>query len=141
MTIARELLKLAMQGESTKAATGDLPDARTRSPPTTSSARSTEAAANEREPLLVLEPLLAFLDAHGLGDGEPEIAPIGDGHSNVDLRAAPRRRRASSCAARRAPPLPPSRPRHAARGARAARAARAGRAVPRVLAVCDDDDA
>ncbi len=42
-----------------------------------------EAAGHAREPLLVLEPLLAFLDAHGLGAGEPEIQPIGDGHSNV----------------------------------------------------------
>ena len=41
-----------------------------------------EGEANDREPLLVLEPLLGFLDAHGLGAGEPEIAPIGDGHSN-----------------------------------------------------------
>jgi len=42
-----------------------------------------EAAAQEREALLVLDPLLAFLDAHGIGSGsDPEIAPIGDGHSN-----------------------------------------------------------
>jgi len=41
-----------------------------------------EAAAQEREALLVLDPLLAFLDAHDIGSGEPEIAPIGDGHSN-----------------------------------------------------------
>ncbi len=33
-----------------------------------------DAAGQEREPLLVLEPLLAFLDEHGLGSGEPEIA-------------------------------------------------------------------
>ena len=41
-----------------------------------------EAAAQEREPLLVLEPLMAFLDEHGIGEGELEVAPIGDGHSN-----------------------------------------------------------
>ncbi len=41
-----------------------------------------EAAAQEREALLVLDPLLAFLDEHGIGSGEPEIVPIGDGHSN-----------------------------------------------------------
>ena len=35
-----------------------------------------------RAPLLVLEPLTQFLDAHGLGEGELEIAPLGDGHSN-----------------------------------------------------------
>jgi aminoglycoside phosphotransferase (APT) family kinase protein len=42
-----------------------------------------EAAANAREPLVVLEPLVAFLDERGIGAGEPELAPIGDGHSNV----------------------------------------------------------
>src|SRR4051794_8225858 len=31
-----------------------------------------EAAANDRPPLLVVEPLLAFLDAHGLGSGGVE---------------------------------------------------------------------
>ncbi len=41
-----------------------------------------EAAAQEREALLVLEPLLAFLDEHAIGGGEPGIARIGDGHSN-----------------------------------------------------------
>ena len=29
-----------------------------------------EGEANEREPLLVLDPLMAFLDAHGLGAGD-----------------------------------------------------------------------
>jgi len=42
-----------------------------------------EAKGNERPPLLVLEPLAAFLDAHGLGEGEIEASPIGEGHSNV----------------------------------------------------------
>ncbi len=41
-----------------------------------------EAAAQEREPLLVLEPLMAFLDEHEIGEGELSVAPIGDGHSN-----------------------------------------------------------
>ncbi len=42
-----------------------------------------EAEGNAREPLVVLEPLLAFLDERGIGSGEPHLAPIGDGHSNV----------------------------------------------------------
>jgi aminoglycoside phosphotransferase (APT) family kinase protein len=42
-----------------------------------------EAEGNAREPLLVLEPLLAFLDERGIGSGELEVAPIGEGHSNV----------------------------------------------------------
>ncbi|MGH2854779.1 MAG: phosphotransferase, partial [Solirubrobacteraceae bacterium] len=66
-----------------------------------------EAQGNARPPLLVLEPLRAFLDAHGLGGGALEASPIGEGHSNVTylierggaevvLRRPPR------------PPLPPS---------------------------------
>ena len=42
-----------------------------------------EGEANEREPLLVLDPLAAFLDAHGLGGGELEVQLVGEGHSNV----------------------------------------------------------
>ena len=97
-----------------------------------------EADAGGREPLLVLEPLLAFLDAHGLGDGEPEIEPIGDGHSNVTYAL---RRGGAELAVRRPPrgPLPPS-AHDMLREARVLRAL-AGRApVPRVLAVCDDAD-
>ena len=78
-----------------------------------------------REPLLVLDPLLAFLDSHGLGAGEPQIEPIGDGHSNVTYALHARRRalRATPPAAR---PAAAERPRRAARGARAGRARRAG---------------
>ncbi|UGS34148.1 phosphotransferase family protein [Capillimicrobium parvum] len=42
-----------------------------------------EARRHEREPLLVLDPLRAFLDAHGLGAGPVTPTPIGAGHSNV----------------------------------------------------------
>jgi aminoglycoside phosphotransferase (APT) family kinase protein len=85
-----------------------------------------EAAAGAREPLLVLEPLLGFLDAHGLGDGDAEIEPIGDGHSNVTYAL---RRGDAELVVRRPPrgPLPPS----AHDVLREAR-------VPRVLATCDD---
>jgi len=66
-----------------------------------------DGQANSRPPLLVLEPLQAFLDQHGLGSGEIAATPIGEGHSNVTylieregcevvLRRPPR------------PPLPPS---------------------------------
>src|SRR3954453_11798115 len=95
-----------------------------------------EAQANERPPLLVLEPLLAFLDGHDLGDGEPVIRPIGDGHSNATylfdrggarfvLRRPPR------------PPIPPS-ANDMLREARVLRALEGRARVPRVLAVCDD---
>ena len=41
-----------------------------------------EAEGNERVPLVVVEPLEAFLDDAGLGSGELDIQPVGDGHSN-----------------------------------------------------------
>ncbi|MCW2986265.1 MAG: phosphotransferase family protein [Conexibacter sp.] len=95
-----------------------------------------EAAAAQRPPLLVLEPLLAFLDTHDLGDGEPDIRPIGDGHSNATylfdrggarfvLRRPPR------------PPIPPS-ANDMLREARVLQALEGRARVPRVLAVCDD---
>jgi aminoglycoside phosphotransferase (APT) family kinase protein len=95
-----------------------------------------EAAGNEREPLLVLEPLRAFLDARGLGAGELEVAPIGEGHSNVTYAVA---REGAELVLRRPPrgPLPPS-AHDVLREARVL-SALAGRArVPALLAVCDD---
>ncbi len=64
-----------------------------------------EGAANDREPLLVIEPLLRFLDAHGLAAPEDLSAePIGDGHSNVTFALS------TDVVLRRPPrgPLPPS---------------------------------
>jgi len=96
-----------------------------------------QAAGNARPPLVVLEPLAAFMDEHGLGEGAIEANPIGDGHSNVTyliergdtevvLRRPPR------------PPLPPS-AHDVLREARLLRALRDTPArVPNVLAVCDD---
>jgi aminoglycoside phosphotransferase (APT) family kinase protein len=97
-----------------------------------------EGAANEREPLLVLEPLVAFLDAHGLGAGDVEVAPLGEGHSNVTYAV---RRDSAQVVVRRPPrgPLPPS-AHDVLREARVL-SGLAGRArVPAVLAVCDDTD-
>jgi aminoglycoside phosphotransferase (APT) family kinase protein len=99
----------------------------------------TDASANPRPPLLVLEPLRAFLDEHGLGAGEIAASPIGEGHSNVTylierdgtevvLRRPPR------------PPLPPS-AHDVLREARLLSAlAPTPARVPGVLAVCDDTD-
>jgi aminoglycoside phosphotransferase (APT) family kinase protein len=96
-----------------------------------------DAEGNSRPPLLVLDPLEGFLDAHGLGEGEIEANPIGDGHSNVTyliqrgdtevvLRRPPR------------PPLPPS-AHDVLREARLLSALRDTPArVPAVLAVCED---
>jgi aminoglycoside phosphotransferase (APT) family kinase protein len=96
----------------------------------------TAAEAGAREPLLVLEPLLAWLDARGLGEGEPEIAPIGDGHSNVTYAL---RRGSAELVVRRPPrgPLPPS-AHDVLREARVLRALEGRAPVPRVLAECDD---
>ncbi len=97
-----------------------------------------QAEGNERPPLLVVEPLLAFLDEHGIGDGELTATPIGEGHSNVTyliergdarvvLRRPPR------------PPLPPS-AHDVLREARLLRALRDTPArVPEVLAVGADE--
>ncbi len=97
-----------------------------------------DGQANSRPPLLVLEPLEAFLDDHGLGSGEIHASPIGEGHSNVTyliergdaeivLRRPPR------------PPLPPS-AHDVLREARLLGALKGTVArVPDVLAVCADE--
>jgi aminoglycoside phosphotransferase (APT) family kinase protein len=97
------------------------------------------AAGNEREPLLVLEPLRAFLDEHGLGGGgELRARPIGDGHSNVTylLRSGD-----TELVLRRPPRGPLPRSAHdVLREARLLRAlAPTGARVPQVLAVGDDE--
>ena len=96
-----------------------------------------QGEANSRPPLLILEPLGAFLDAHGIGEGEILASPVGDGHSNVTyliqrgdaevvLRRPPR------------PPLPPS-AHDVLREARLLKALQDTRArVPQVLAVGAD---
>src|SRR3954470_17126131 len=61
------------------------------------------AEGNERAPLVVLDTLTAFLDEHGLGDGELEIEPVGDGHSNVTYAIA----RGDAHFVLRRPPRPP----------------------------------
>jgi aminoglycoside phosphotransferase (APT) family kinase protein len=97
-----------------------------------------EAAANERPPLLVLEPLEAFLDAHGLGSGPIEATPIGEGHSNVTFLV---RRGDTEVVVRRPPrpPLPPS----AHDVLREARVLRAVQPTPvrgpAVLAIAEDE--
>ena len=97
-----------------------------------------EAAELEQPPLLVREPLEAFLDAEGLGAGRLEAEPIGEGHSNVtylvergDLRVVLRRPPR--------PPLPPS-AHDVLREARLLSALEGTPVrVPRVLASCADE--
>ncbi|HLM86257.1 MAG TPA: phosphotransferase family protein [Solirubrobacteraceae bacterium] len=97
-----------------------------------------EAEGNSRPPLLVLEPLQGFLDAHGLGDGPIQATPIGEGHSNVTYLIE---REGCAIVLRRPPrpPLPPS-AHNVVREARLLRALRGTPArVPEVLAVCEDE--
>jgi aminoglycoside phosphotransferase (APT) family kinase protein len=98
-----------------------------------------EARANERPPLLVLEPLKEFLDAHGLGRGALQASPIGEGHSNVTYLI---KREDAELVLRRPPrpPLPPS-AHDVLREARLLRALQHTPArVPEVLAVCDQNE-
>jgi aminoglycoside phosphotransferase (APT) family kinase protein len=97
-----------------------------------------EAERNDRPPLLVLDPLRAFLDAHGLGSGDIAAEPVGDGHSNVTYLVC---RDDREVVVRRPPrpPLPPS-AHDVLREARLLTALQGTAArVPDVLAVCDDE--
>jgi aminoglycoside phosphotransferase (APT) family kinase protein len=95
-----------------------------------------QGRANEREPLLVIEPLLDFLRASGLDAPDDLTAePIGDGHSNVTFALS------TGVVLRRPPrgPLPPS-AHDVLREARLLRAlAPTDVRTPKILAVCDDE--
>ncbi len=97
-----------------------------------------DVGPGDRPPLLVVRPLEAFLDRHGLGSGELRATPVGDGHSNVTYRIE---RDGADVILRRPPrpPLPPS-AHDVLREARLLRAlAPTAARVPRVLAVGDDE--
>jgi aminoglycoside phosphotransferase (APT) family kinase protein len=93
------------------------------------------AAANSREPLLVLEPLIEWLAAQGLNaPGDLAATPIGEGHSNATFALS------TGVVLRRPPrgPLPPS-AHDVLREARLLRALDPTPVrTPSVLAVCDD---
>ena len=97
-----------------------------------------QAASEELAPLIVREPLEAYLDGLGLGEGPIECERIGEGHSNITFLV---RRGEARFVLRRPPrpPLPPS-------AHDVLREARVLSAVgdtpvraPRVLAACDDE--
>jgi aminoglycoside phosphotransferase (APT) family kinase protein len=94
-----------------------------------------DGARNSREPLLVLEPLLEFLEERGLEAPEGlEATPVGEGHSNVTFALS------TGVVLRRPPrgPLPPS-AHDVLREARLLKALEPTPVrAPRVLAVCDD---
>ena len=66
-----------------------------------------QAAEEEHPPLLVREPLTAYLDREGLGSGEVVAERIGEGHSNITFRIE---RDGQRFVLRRPPrpPIPPS---------------------------------
>jgi aminoglycoside phosphotransferase (APT) family kinase protein len=95
-----------------------------------------EAARNDREPLIVLEPLLEWLAGQGLeAPSDLTVTPIGEGHSNVTFLLS------TGVVLRRPPrgPLPPS-AHDVLREARLLRTLE-GTPVrsPSVLAVCDEE--
>jgi aminoglycoside phosphotransferase (APT) family kinase protein len=97
-----------------------------------------QAADLELAPLVVREPLEAFLDEHGIGRGRVEAERIGEGHSNLTFLI---RRGGARVVLRRPPrpPLPPS-AHDVLREARLLRALEATPVrVPPVLAVCSDE--
>lgn len=98
-----------------------------------------DAKSLSQPPLLILRPLEAFFDAHGLGDGVITAEPVGDGHSNVTYVV---RRRGGAWVLRRPPrpPLPPS-AHDVLREAFLLRALESTAVrVPNVLATCEDED-
>jgi aminoglycoside phosphotransferase (APT) family kinase protein len=96
-----------------------------------------DAAANTREPLLIIEPLRSFLKDSGLdGPADLDATPVGEGHSNVTFMLS------TGDVLRRPPrgPLPPS-AHDVLREARLLRALEHTPVrVPRVLAVCPDPE-
>jgi aminoglycoside phosphotransferase (APT) family kinase protein len=99
--------------------------------------RRADRSPGARAPLLVLEPLAAYLDAHGLGAGDLEVEPLGEGHSNVTYAL---RRDGVELVLRRPPrpPLPPS-AHDVLREARVLGALEGRARVPQVLAACADE--
>jgi aminoglycoside phosphotransferase (APT) family kinase protein len=97
-----------------------------------------EAAGLDLPPLVVRQPLEAFLDAHGIGAGRVEAERIGEGHSNITFLL----RRGDARVVLRRPPRPPLPPsaHDVLREARLLRALEGTRVrVPRVVAVGDDE--
>jgi aminoglycoside phosphotransferase (APT) family kinase protein len=98
-----------------------------------------DARALQRPPLLILEALESYLDAHGIGTGPPSVERLAGGHSNatflvnrtgckVVLRRAPR------------PPLAPSAHDVVREGRVLSALESSSVAVPRVLSICESPD-
>ncbi|MEV8145207.1 phosphotransferase family protein [Specibacter sp. NPDC078709] len=97
-----------------------------------------EAARQDTTPLLILERVEEFLDAHGIGAGPVHARRIGGGQSNVTFRI---KRKGSDVVLRRGPrpPLPPSTHDMVREAHIQSLLAPLGIPVPKILAVCADD--
>ena len=97
-----------------------------------------DVLAEALSPLLILDVVEGFLDAHGIGTGPITAERVGDGHSNVTFRVT---RDGADVVLRRGPRPPLPRSAHdMVREARIQQAlAGQGVPVPRILAVCDDE--
>jgi aminoglycoside phosphotransferase (APT) family kinase protein len=97
-----------------------------------------DAAELEHPPLVVREPLEAYLDEQGIGSGRIDVERIGEGHSNITFLV----RRGDARVVLRRPPRPPLPPsaHDVLREARLLSALEGTPVrVPRVLAACDDE--
>ena len=97
-----------------------------------------DAADLELAPLVVREPLEAFLDGHGIGEGRLEADRIGEGHSNITFLV----KRGDARVVLRRPPRPPLPPsaHDVLREARLLKALEGTPVrVPTVIAVGDDE--
>jgi aminoglycoside phosphotransferase (APT) family kinase protein len=96
-----------------------------------------QAAEQELPPLIVREPLEAFMDQQGLGEGPISAERVGEGHSNVTFLI---HRGEQSFVLRRPPrpPLPPS-AHDVVREARVLSAVQGLIRTPAVLSVCEDE--
>ncbi|MFG3717797.1 phosphotransferase family protein [Streptomyces massasporeus] len=92
----------------------------------------------DNPPLLVLDAVAGFLDAHGIGSGPLTWQRIGDGHSNVTYLI----QRGGECVVLRRGPRPPL-PRSTHDMVREARIQKIlgghGVPVPEIVAVCEDE--
>ena len=97
-----------------------------------------QAAEQELPPLIVRDPLEAFLDDRGLGSGPIEAERIGEGHSNITYLL----RRGDEVFVLRRPPRPPLPPsaHDVLREARLLSAVEGKLRTPAVLATCDDEE-
>jgi aminoglycoside phosphotransferase (APT) family kinase protein len=96
-----------------------------------------DAAAQEPEPLLIVESVIEFMDSKNLGSGPLSWCRIGDGQSNITYRI----QRGSEVFVLRRGPRPPL-PKSTHDMVREARIqqllSKAGVPVPEILAVCED---